>query len=63
MNLSPALSYYKVRYRLETSSCSEMVIPAMSANQARKIFESMMPAATIVSVLRIAGPGMNKRTP
>jgi hypothetical protein len=58
-----ALSYYKIRFRMESSTPSEMVIPAMSAGDARRIFEGMMPSATIVSVIRIAGPGMNKRTP
>jgi hypothetical protein len=60
--MSSALSYYKVRFRLDGSP-SEMVIPAMSVGDAREIFEGMMPGATIISVLRIAGPGMRNRTP
>ncbi len=63
MTLNPALSYYKVRYYVGTSQSTEMVIPAMSGSQAREIFQNMMPTAKIVSVLRIAGPGMNRRTP
>jgi hypothetical protein len=40
-----------------------MVIQAMSVSAAREIFQGMMPGATIVSCLRIAGPGMNRREP
>ena len=61
--MNAAMSYFKIRFRVEGASASEMVIPAMSAGDARKIFKSMMPDASIVSVIRIAGPGMKKREP
>jgi hypothetical protein len=61
--MNAALSYFKIRFRVDGASPSEMVIPAMSSGDARKIFTSMMPGADIISVIRIAGPGMNNRTP
>lgn len=60
--MNAALSYFKIRFHIE-GTASEMVIPAMSSGDARKIFAGMMPGAKIISVLRIAGPGMNRRTP
>jgi hypothetical protein len=61
--MSGALSHYKIRFRVGSSTVSEMVIQAMSVSAAREIFQGMMPGATIVSCLRIAGPGMNRREP
>jgi len=54
--MSPAMNYWKIRFRMQTGSPSEMVIAAMNAGDARKIFASMVPGAKIVSVLRVPGP-------
>ena len=57
------MSYYRIRYRMKSSYYSEIVVQAMSVSAAREIFEGMIPGATIISCLRIAGPGMNRREP
>jgi len=60
--VNAALSYFKIRFHFD-GTASETVVPAMSSGDARKIFSNMMPGAKIISVIRIAGPGMNRRTP
>ena len=57
------MSYYRIRYRMKSSSYSEIVVQAMSVSAAREIFAGIIPGATIISCLRIAGPGMNRREP
>ena len=60
--MSTAMNYWKIRFRMQTGSLSEMVITAMNAGAARKLFASIVPRSLAFSACPVhndSGPALD----